>query len=91
MGHRNGSGLGELPVSGHASNSDQHPERAFSPNLLAQTTHFQNLGVSQQPLARECNRGVESYTNFKCSQGISYLETMCAEPLRITIKAGAFC
>ena len=51
MGHRNGSGLGELPVSGHASNSDQHPERAFSPNLLAQTTHFQNLGVSQQPLA----------------------------------------
>ncbi len=52
MGHRNGSGLGELPVSGHASNSDQHPERAFFPNLLAQTTHFQNLGVSQQPLAR---------------------------------------
>ncbi len=51
MGHRNGSGLGELPVSGHASNSDQHPERAFFPNLLAQTTHFQNLGVSQQPLA----------------------------------------
>ena len=53
MGHRNGSGLGELPVSGHASNSDQHPERAFFPNLLAQTTHFQNLGVSQQPLARD--------------------------------------
>ncbi|MGC1647270.1 MAG: hypothetical protein WA741_15745, partial [Candidatus Sulfotelmatobacter sp.] len=51
------SGLGELPVSGHASNSDQHPERAFFPNLLAQTTHFKNLGVSQQPLARRQSVG----------------------------------
>ena len=45
-------GLGELPVRRQRRQlQNQHPRAPFAARILAQTTNFQNSGVSQQPLA----------------------------------------